>query len=904
MNAFSRAGWAHARRYTVLSRGLWGGAIGVLFLVMFAGYRVHGILSQAGACTGMALATVLGAAISIVYRARSAAVLAALGGYLTPWLLSSDRQGFVFAYLAILTAGLLFVGWWHRWVFLRPLALAGSVLWFAAWWTAYGAGDRDLMVGFVGLFFALFAVDAAAWSATRRAAPQAWVPWTLGALAAAHGTVGLVLLLGRRPEWVGPFLGATALFCGALALLVHRRHAEDHALARVLGWSAALFLLFVPALDERFRPYGVSIAWAVTALLFLATTRLGSGASGRAWALAALLLAAVRLLAFDTPRHFVSMDPHRILLTERGLVYGLVIAAYVVGWWWLRRLEAAAGPRPSERSPGSDWAGFEHGLLTLVLLMATTLPLVLLSLELRDALAHYVRPAFEGREQAWTRSTNWWMDVLWIAYLTLLLTVARLRGSIVLVRLALTLGVIVLWKVVVSDLAHLYEPETVRFANQRTLVLALLAACLFWSRFVLARDGPAATTLPVVGSTLAGLGHLAVQTALALEWHDLVHERLAAGWTRGDLLLGLSVLAAVHGTLLLLWAARRRTGAMLVPGVALLALATFEYGVLYLLSGPAPTPRLLFHLRLVAGAVVAAGLFLGGRALGHFARDDDERATSWALPGWAAALGVCGHLVALAALGMEACDVFRRGAFTPEDAISVVRGPAYAVVAVAAVYGGLLAAYGLLRPRAAARVLGLVVLWATLVGLLAVVFTGRYETVLHVVLNTRFLLGGLLPLALFLAGEAYHRVEGGAAGEAAVDARRGRATLVLVGHAVALFLLTLEANDAFTLRGQAGAEAGGISPTHARQLAFSVVWALYAIGMVVAGALRAYRPVRLMALAILLGTILKVFLFDLSFLENPYRILSFLALGLILVGVSYVYQRYKGVLFGDEEEET
>ena len=53
------------------------------------------------------------------------------------------------------------------------------------------------------------------------------------------------------------------------------------------------------------------------------------------------------------------------------------------------------------------------------------------------------------------------------------------------------------------------------------------------------------------------------------------------------------------------------------------------------------------------------------------------------------------------------------------------------------------------------------------------------------------------------------------------------------------------------------------------------------------------RPVRLAALVFLMVTIFKVFLLDLSFLENPYRILSFLVLGAILVGVSFLYQRFK-----------
>jgi uncharacterized membrane protein len=48
---------------------------------------------------------------------------------------------------------------------------------------------------------------------------------------------------------------------------------------------------------------------------------------------------------------------------------------------------------------------------------------------------------------------------------------------------------------------------------------------------------------------------------------------------------------------------------------------------------------------------------------------------------------------------------------------------------------------------------------------------------------------------------------------------------------------------------------------------------------------------RWQALALLAVTIVKVFIYDTSQLETPYRVLSFIALGIILLGVSFAYQR-------------
>lgn len=53
------------------------------------------------------------------------------------------------------------------------------------------------------------------------------------------------------------------------------------------------------------------------------------------------------------------------------------------------------------------------------------------------------------------------------------------------------------------------------------------------------------------------------------------------------------------------------------------------------------------------------------------------------------------------------------------------------------------------------------------------------------------------------------------------------------------------------------------------------------------------RVLRLQGLALLLFCILKLFLYDLRNLETLYRILSFITLGLILLGVSWVYTRFR-----------
>ena len=77
----------------------------------------------------------------------------------------------------------------------------------------------------------------------------------------------------------------------------------------------------------------------------------------------------------------------------------------------------------------------------------------------------------------------------------------------------------------------------------------------------------------------------------------------------------------------------------------------------------------------------------------------------------------------------------------------------------------------------------------------------------------------------------------------------------------------------------------------ARELTISVLWTLYASGLVFAGVKMASPLLRWQGLALFGFTTLKVFLSDLSDLSGIYRIMSAIALGVVLLIVSFVYQR-------------
>lgn len=75
------------------------------------------------------------------------------------------------------------------------------------------------------------------------------------------------------------------------------------------------------------------------------------------------------------------------------------------------------------------------------------------------------------------------------------------------------------------------------------------------------------------------------------------------------------------------------------------------------------------------------------------------------------------------------------------------------------------------------------------------------------------------------------------------------------------------------------------------QVGLSVLWTLYAAATLGWGFVRSLPAVRYAALGLFALVIAKVFLVDLSSVQTVYRIVSFLILGVVLLGVSVLYQK-------------
>ena len=154
------------------------------------------------------------------------------------------------------------------------------------------------------------------------------------------------------------------------------------------------------------------------------------------------------------------------------------------------------------------------------------------------------------------------------------------------------------------------------------------------------------------------------------------------------------------------------------------------------------------------------------------------------------------------------------------------------------------------------------------------------------VLNGRFLPLLLIPVGLALSTRFLGWTRGGAK-----DTLRGhRIALTCGALGLPLLLLLVEGYRYFSRQPTTGGLEAG-------QAALTIIGAVYAAGLLVLGTAIRKPAIRLAALGLLALTLVKLAAVDLAFLEQVYRIITFILLGVILMSGAWLYSRFNRRLF-------
>ena len=109
---------------------LQGTAIGILYLTLFASFRLYSLVPAGLAFALLIVFSILAMGLSVLQNSKALAVLSVSGGFLAPILTSTGSGSHValFSYYAVLNLGIFAVSWFKSW---RLLNLIGFVFTFS-----------------------------------------------------------------------------------------------------------------------------------------------------------------------------------------------------------------------------------------------------------------------------------------------------------------------------------------------------------------------------------------------------------------------------------------------------------------------------------------------------------------------------------------------------------------------------------------------------------------------------------------------------------------------------------------------------------------------------------------------------------------------------------------------------
>jgi uncharacterized membrane protein len=243
---------------------LQGGAVGILYLTIFAAFRLYDLLPAALTFALLLVIVVLSGVLAVLQDAMWLAVLGTSGGFLAPILASTGGGSHVglFSYYALLNAGVLGVAWFRAWRFLNWLAFVFTFgigfLWGQDYYRPeFFASTEPFLVGFFLLFVAVAVLFA------HRQPPElrGYVDGSLvfGVPAVAFGIQSVLvrdIQFGRAFSAVA----VSALYL-ALARWLWPRDRALRPLAEAFLALAAVFLIL--AVPFAFHGHATAAAWAL-----------------------------------------------------------------------------------------------------------------------------------------------------------------------------------------------------------------------------------------------------------------------------------------------------------------------------------------------------------------------------------------------------------------------------------------------------------------------------------------------------------------------------------------------------------------------------------------------------------------------------------------------------------------
>ena len=266
------------KRYHTFSSLLAGGAFGIYYLITAIAFHYYALFSHTIAFVILCVTTIFMSAVSVLYDRKELAVTALVGGFIAPFIISTDSSSIISLqiYITILNIGMFCLAMYKKWAILPMVSFAFTyiILWGT---TALGSfSDSEAvstyptLFAFATLFYVIFLLPVVFILRT-----QYGENTRLGLLGIITANSFMYLIYGdfllQHFEASSDTTAYLAFFIAAVNLAIHlylrfRVEGQDTLRNLMLGLAVTFASMGIPIL---FSAANVLMVWAAESVLLL-----------------------------------------------------------------------------------------------------------------------------------------------------------------------------------------------------------------------------------------------------------------------------------------------------------------------------------------------------------------------------------------------------------------------------------------------------------------------------------------------------------------------------------------------------------------------------------------------------------------------------------------------------------
>ncbi len=268
-------GFAHKlqAKFSAFSSVLVAGGISIFYFTIGIAFHQYHIFNQATAFVLMLIITSFAVFTSILYNRMELAALSLIGGFATPFMVSTGEGNYIvlFTYVLILDIGMLVLAYLRKWNLINILTYLFTVVLYVGWLQNKAIGQENapykgaLIFGFV--FYVVFIIMNVINNIKEKRAFKVIDICILLSNSFVFYLTGMQILSYYHPEWKGLYTIIFGIFNLACAWLLYKKYKADEKLIYLMiGLTLTFITLAAPV---QLQGNYITLFWALEAVLLM-----------------------------------------------------------------------------------------------------------------------------------------------------------------------------------------------------------------------------------------------------------------------------------------------------------------------------------------------------------------------------------------------------------------------------------------------------------------------------------------------------------------------------------------------------------------------------------------------------------------------------------------------------------